>query len=213
MGQKVNPIGFRIGVNETWSGSWYGEKDYKKNLMNDIQIRKEVKKMFRNAGIAKVLIARGAEQTKVQIHAGKTGIIVGKKGADLDRLKKILEKFSDKPVHVDVVEVRKADLSAAIQAFNIAQQLEKRIAFRRAMRRAVVSALRGGAKGIKVRVAGRLAGAEIARAEWYREGRLRLHTIRSAIDYALDEAHTTYGVIGVKVWIYTGERQTYKPFA
>jgi len=213
MGQKINPIGFRIGVNETWSGSWYAEKDYKKNLLNDIRIREAVKKHFRNAGIAKILIARGAEQTKVQIHAAKTGVIIGKKGGEIDRLKKLLEKYSDKPISLDVVEVRKADLSAAVQAFNIAQQLEKRIAFRRAMRRAVVSALRGGAKGIKVRVSGRLAGSEIARAEWYREGRLRLHTIRSAIDYALEEAHTTYGVIGVKVWIYTGERQTYKSFA
>lgn len=212
MGQKVNPIGFRLGVNETWRSSWYAEKNYKTNLINDIRIRDAVKKQFKNAGIDKILIARSAEHTKVQIHAAKTGVIIGKKGAEIDRLKKILEQYSDKPISLDVIEVRKADLSAAIQAHGIAQQLEKRIAFRRAMRKAVVNALRGGAKGIKVRVSGRLAGSEIARAEWYREGRLRLHTLRSAIDYAQDEAHTTYGVIGVKVWIYTGERATYKTF-
>ncbi|MEK7654784.1 MAG: 30S ribosomal protein S3 [Pseudomonadota bacterium] len=212
MGQKVNPVGFRLGVNETWRSSWYAEKNYKTNLINDIRIRDAVKKQFKNAGIDRILIARSAEHTKVQIHAAKTGVIIGKKGAEIDRLKKILEQYSDKPVSLDVVEVRKADLSAAIQAHGIAQQLEKRIAFRRAMRKAVVNALRGGAKGIKVRVSGRLAGSEIARAEWYREGRLRLHTLRSAIDYAQDEAHTTYGVIGVKVWIYTGERATYKTF-
>lgn len=212
MGQKVNPIGFRLGVNETWRSSWYAEKDYKTNLINDIRIRDAVKKQFKNAGIDKILIARSAEHTKVQIHAAKTGVIIGKKGAEIDRLKKILEQYSGKPISLDVIEVRKADLSAAIQAHGIAQQLEKRIAFRRAMRKAVVNALRGGAKGIKVRVSGRLAGSEIARAEWYREGRLRLHTLRSVIDYAHDEAHTTYGVIGVKVWIYTGERATYKTF-
>ena len=212
MGQKVNPIGFRLGINETWNSSWYAEKNYKTNLVNDIKIRAAIKKQFKNAGIDKILIARGAEQTKIQIHAAKTGVIIGKKGTEIDRLKKSLEKYSDKPISLDVVEVRKADLSAAIQAHNIAQQLEKRVAFRRAMRKAVVSALRGGAKGIKVRVSGRLAGAEIARAEWYREGRLRLHTLRSAIDYALDEAHTTYGVIGVKVWVYTGEKLKYKTF-
>lgn len=212
MGQKVNPIGFRLGVNETWSSSWYAEKNYKTNLVNDIRIRDAVKKQFKNAGIDKILIARAVDQTKVQIHAAKTGVIIGKKGAEIDRLKKILAQYSDKPISLDVIEVRKADLSAAIQAHSIAQQLEKRIAFRRAMRKAVVNALRAGAKGIKVRVSGRLAGSEIARAEWYREGRLRLHTLRSDIDYALDEAHTTYGVIGVKVWIYTGEKNTYKTF-
>ena len=210
MGQKVNPIGFRLGINETWSSNWYAEKKYKDHLVNDIKIREKVKKTFKNAGISKVLILRNSERTKVQIHSGKSGVIIGKKGSEIERLKKLIAPYSDLPITVDVVEVRKADLSAPIQAQNICQQLEKRVAFRRAMRRAVTSALRGGAKGIKVRVSGRLSGAEIARAEWYREGRLRLHTLRSVIDYALAEAHTTYGVIGVKVWIYTGERQTYK---
>jgi len=212
MGQKVNPVGFRIGVNETWSSSWFADRDYQKYLVGDVKIRQVIKKNFGNAAIAKILIARSTEQTKVQIHSAKSGVIIGKKGAEIDRLKKMLEPYSDKPLSIDVVEVRKADLSAAILAHNIARQLEKRVAFRRAMRRAVISALRSGAKGIKVRVSGRLAGSEIARAEWYREGRLRLHTIRSAIDYALDEAHTTYGVIGVKVWVYTGEKHQYKAF-
>ena len=211
MGQKVNPIGFRIGVNETWSSNWFSTPEQYKNFVkSDYLIRQKLKKVFRNAGISKILISRNAEETRVQIHAVKSGMLIGKKGAEIDRVKAGIEPFVNNKLVLDVVEVKKADLDAAVAAHNIAIQLEKRISFRRAMRRAMLNAFKSGAKGMKVACSGRLGGAEIARTEWYKEGRLRLHTLRSAVSYATDTAFTTYGTIGVKVWIYTGEKHTYK---
>ena len=214
MGQKVNPIAFRIGINETWSSNWFADdKTYKDFLKSDYQIRQTIKKLFRNAGVANIFISRNEDQTKVQIHAVKSGMLIGKKGAEIDRVKAAIQPFVKNKLVLDVVEVKKADLDAAVAAHNIAIQLEKRISFRRAMRRVMLSAFKAGAKGIKVACSGRLGGAEIARTEWYKEGRLRLHTLRSAVSYATDTAFTTYGTIGVKVWIYTGEKHTYKSIA
>ena len=214
MGQKVNPISFRIGVNETWSSNWFANDSvFKDFLKSDYQIRQKIKKVFRNAGIANILISRNEEQTKVQIHAVKSGMLIGKKGAEIDRVKAEIQPFVNNKLVLDVVEVKKADLDAAVAAHNIAIQLEKRVSFRRAMRRAMLNAFKAGAKGVKVACAGRLGGAEIARTEWYKEGRLRLHTLRSAVSYAADTAFTTYGTIGVKVWIYTGEKLNYKTIA
>lgn len=211
MGQKVNPIVFRIGVNETWTSNWFaGKGDYRNFLKSDYVIRQKIRKHFRNAAIAKVLISRKEDQTKIQIHAAKSGILIGKKGVEIDKLKSIIEPHVNNKLVVDVIEVKKADLNAAIVAHNIATQIEKRVSFRRAMRRAIMNTLKSGAKGMKVCASGRLGGAEIARAEWYKEGRLRLHTLKSSVDYALDTAFTTYGTVGIKVWIYTGEKLGYK---
>lgn len=214
MGQKVNPIGFRIGVNETWESNWFaGESNYRDFLKSDHEIRQKLKKVFRSAGISKIFISRNEEQTKVQIYAVKSGMLIGKKGAEIERVKSLIQPYVKNKLVLDVIELKKADLDAAFAAHNIAVQLEKRISFRRAMRRVMLNAFKAGAKGIKVACAGRLAGAEIARTEWYKEGRLRLHTLRSAVSYATDTAYTTYGTIGVKVWIYTGEKHTYKTLA
>ncbi|USO02407.1 MAG: 30S ribosomal protein S3 [Alphaproteobacteria bacterium] len=211
MGQKVNPISFRIGVNEIWDSNWFATRaNYKDFLSADYNIRKKIKKTFRNAGISQILISRNEDQTKVQIHVLKTGMLIGKKGAEIERVKATIAPLIKNKLVLDIVEVKKADLNAAIAAHNIAIQLEKRISFRRAMRRVMMSAFKAGAKGIKVSCSGRLAGAEIARTEWYKEGRLRLHTLKSAVSYAVDTAYTTYGAIGVKVWIYTGEKHNYK---
>ncbi|HBR17337.1 MAG: 30S ribosomal protein S3 [Deltaproteobacteria bacterium RIFCSPLOWO2_12_FULL_43_16] len=205
MGHKVNPIGFRVGIYKDWSSRWYGDKDYAKFLHADIQIRKFIKGKLKHAGVSKVNIERTAGNTRVVIYTAKPGIVIGKKGSEIDVLKKDIAKFAGKDVDVDIQEVRRPDIDAQLVAENVALQLERRVAFRRAMKKTVTTALKLGAKGIKVMCAGRLGGAEIARTEWYREGRVPLHTLRADIDYGFAEALTTYGKIGIKVWIFKGE--------
>lgn len=205
MGQKTHPIGYRIGYNYTWSSRWYADKEYAKLLHQDIKIRKMVKQRLYHAGVAKVEIERSGDQTRVIIHTARPGIIIGRKGAEVDKLKAALEKEYSGQVYITVKEIKKPELDAQLVSENVATQLEKRVAFRRAMKRSVQSALRLGAQGIKIMVAGRLGGAEIARTEWYREGRVPLHTLRAEVDFGFAEAHTTMGQIGVKTWIYKGE--------
>ena len=205
MGQKTHPIGYRIGYNYTWSSRWYADKDYARLLHQDIKIRKMVKAKLYHAGVAKVEIERSGDQTRVIIHTARPGIIIGRKGAEVDKLKAALEKEYSGQAYIAVKEIKKPELDAQLVSENVATQLEKRVAFRRAMKRSVQSALRLGAQGIKIMVAGRLGGAEIARTEWYREGRVPLHTLRAEVDYGFAEAHTTMGQIGVKTWIYKGE--------
>lgn len=211
MGQKVHPYGFRIGVNRTWASRWFAEKKYSQLLHEDIKIREELKKQFVQAGISKVEIDRLPNQLKVRIHTSKPGLVIGKKGAGVDQLKRKLEAQVGREVVINIEEVVRPELDAQLVAEQIAFQLEKRVAFRRAMRRSVESSRKFGAKGIKVRCKGRLNGAEIARAEWYLFGRLPLTTLRADIDYGFAEAKTSFGVIGVKVWIYKGERVNYIP--
>ena len=205
MGQKTNPIGNRLGIIKTWDSKWFTKKDYLSHLHEDLSIRKFIKKSQFHAGVAKIGIERAGQNIKVIIHTARPGIIIGKKGAEVDKLKKDLEEFTGKQVSIDIKEVRKPELDAQLVAENIALQMEKRVAFRKAMKKAVASALRFGALGVRVSCAGRLAGSEIARSEWYREGRVPLHTFRADIDYGLTEAKTTYGKIGIKVWIYKGD--------
>ncbi len=206
MGQKVHPYGFRLGINKTWNANWITKKGYAENLLEDINIRKFIQKNLAHAGISKVEIERSANRVRINIHTSRPGIIIGKKGLEVDRLKEELQKIiAGKQVNLNIKEVRRAELDSALIAQNIALQLEKRVSFRRAMKKSVVSALRFGAKGIKVRCSGRLGGAEIARSEWYREGRVPLHTLRADIDYGTAEGNTTYGIIGIKVWVYKGE--------
>jgi small subunit ribosomal protein S3 len=206
VGQKVHPYGFRLGFNKTWISSWYARKDYSAQLIEDIGLRKYIFKTLAHAGISKVEIERSANRVRINIHTARPGIIIGKKGMEVDRLKEDLQKVMvGKQVNLNIKEVRRAELDATLIGQNIALQLEKRVSFRRAMKKSVVSALRFGAKGIKVRVSGRLGGAEIARSEWYREGRVPLHTLRADIDYGTASSHTTFGIIGVKVWVYKGE--------
>jgi small subunit ribosomal protein S3 len=205
MGQKTHPIGYRLGFNRTWISRWYAEKDYAKLLHQDVKIRKMVKAKLYHAGVAKVEIERSGDQTRVIIHTARPGIIIGRKGAEVDKLKASLEKEYGNQVYITVKEIKKPELDAQLVSENIATQLEKRVAFRRAMKRSIAAALRLGAQGIRVCVAGRLGGAEIARTEWYREGRVPLHTLRADIDFGFAEAHTTMGQIGVKTWIYRGE--------
>ena len=206
MGQKVNPISMRLGINRTWDSRWYaGKNEYSKLIQEDIHMREMIFKDLKNAAIANVVIERPHKKCLVTIHSGRPGLIIGKKGADIENLKKKLQKITSSDVVVNIVEVRKPEINATLVAENIAQQLERRIGFRRAMKRAVQSAMRQGAKGIRTEVSGRLGGAEIARAEWYREGQVPLHTLRANIDYGVAEAATTYGLIGVKVHVYTGE--------
>jgi len=205
LGQKVNPIGFRIGIYKDWNSKWYEEKDYAKFLHQDIKIRKFIKEKLKHAGVSKINIERTASNTRVIIHTAKPGIVIGKKGSEIDVLKKDIVKFAGKDINIDIQEVRKPDTDAQLVAENIALQMERRVAFRRAMKKAVTTAVKLGAKGIKVMCAGRLGGAEIARTEWYREGRVPLHTLRADIDYGFAEAMTTYGLIGVKVWVFKGE--------
>jgi len=205
MGQKTHPIGYRLGYNVTWNSRWYAGKDYAKLLHQDIKIRKVVKAKLFHAGVAKVEIERSGDQTRVIIHTARPGIIIGRKGAEVDKLKAELEKQYGGQVYITVKEIKKPELDAQLVSENVATQLEKRVAFRRAMKRSVQSALRLGAQGIKIMVAGRLGGAEIARTEWYREGRVPLHTLRANVDYGFAEAHTTMGQIGVKTWLFKGE--------
>ena len=206
MGQKVHPYGFRLGVNKTWVSKWCVRRDFPSLLMEDIKLRGHVKRTLAHAGISKVEVERSADRVRVSIHTARPGIIIGKKGLEVDRLKEDLQKMiSGKRVSLEIKEVRRAELDANLVAQNVALQLEKRISFRRAMKKTVLSSLRFGALGIKIRVSGRLGGAEIARSEWYREGRVPLHTLRADIDYGTARANTTFGVIGVKAWIYRGD--------
>ena len=211
MGQKTHPIGYRLGYTRTWTSRWYAGKDFAKLLHEDIRIRKMVKGKLRHAGVAKVEIERSGDQTRVIIHTARPGIIIGRKGAEVDKLKATLEKEYGNQVYITVKEIKKPELDAQLVSENIATQLEKRVAFRRAMKRSVAAALRLGAQGIRVNCAGRLGGAEIARTEWYREGRVPLHTLRADIDFGFAEAHTTMGQIGVKTWIYKGEITAVQP--
>jgi small subunit ribosomal protein S3 len=205
MGQKVHPIGLRLGIIKTWDSRWLAKKNYAALLHEDIKVRKIVKERLTHAGVSKIEIERAGQKAKINIHTARPGIIIGKKGAEVDKLKKDLEAMTGKQMYINIQEIRRPELEAQLVAENIALQLERRIAFRRAMKKSVTSALRLGAQGIKITCAGRLAGAEIARTEWYREGRVPLHTLRADIQYGFAEAKTTMGQIGVKVWIYKGE--------
>jgi small subunit ribosomal protein S3 len=205
LGQKTIPIGNRLGITRTWDSRWFLKKGYAKQLLEDLNVRKMIKEKLAHAGVSKVEIERPGQKLKVIIHTARPGIIIGKKGAEVEKLKKEVEDFTGKQVAVDIKEVRKPELDAQLVSENIALQLEKRVAFRRALKRAVSSGMRFGALGIKVQCSGRLAGAEIARTEWYREGRVPLGTFRANVEYGFAEARTTYGKIGVKVWIYHGD--------
>ena len=214
MGQKVNPIGLRLGINRTWDSRWYAEGDeYSKMLHEDIHIRKVLRKRLSQAGVAKIVIERPAKRARVTIHTARPGVVIGKKGADIEKLRGDLAKMTKGEVALNIVEIRKPEIDSRLVAQGVADQLERRIAFRRAMKRAVQSALRLGAEGIRITCAGRLGGAEIARTEWYREGRVPLHTLRANVDYAEATAHTAYGVCGVKVWIFKGEILGHDPLA
>ena len=214
MGNKVNPIGLRLQVNRTWDSRWFANtKDYGALLHEDLAIRKFIRKRAAQAGISRVVIERPHRKCRVTIHSARPGVIIGKKGADIEKLRQEVAKLTKSELHLNIVEVRKPEIDAQLVGENIAQQLERRVAFRRAIKRAVQNAMRMGALGIRVNVAGRLGGAEIARTEWYREGRVPLHTLRADIDYALAEAKTPYGIIGVKVWIFKGEILEHDPSA
>ena len=214
MGQKVNPIGMRLQVNRTWDSRWYADdKDYGNLLLEDLKIRDFIHKELKAAGISRVIIERPHKKCRVTIHTARPGVIIGKKGADIEGLRKKLAKFTASELHLNIVEVRKPELDAQLVAESIAQQMERRVSFRRAMKRGVQNAMRMGALGIRVNVAGRLGGAEIARTEWYREGRVPLHTLRANIDYAEAEALTAYGIIGIKCWIFKGEILGHDPMA
>ena len=206
MGQKTHPYGFRLGYNKGWKSRWFAKKEYADLLHEDVALRRQLKDRLRSAGVDSIEIERAANKLVVRINTARPGIIIGRKGSEIDKLKNEVQKRTNREVHIDIQEVHRPELNAQLVAESIALQLEKRVAFRRAMRKAVDSALRFGCKGIKVRVAGRLNGAEIARKEWYLQGRLPLQTLRADIDFATAEAQTTYGVIGVKCWVYQGER-------
>ena len=214
MGHKVNPIGMRLQINRTWDSRWYADtKDYGNLLLVDLKIREFIGEECKQAGISRVIIERPHKKCRVTIHTARPGVIIGKKGADIEGLRKKLADMTDSELHLNIVEVRKPEMDAPLVAENIAQQLERRVSFRRAMKRAVQNAMRMGALGIRVNVAGRLGGAEIARTEWYREGRVPLHTLRADIDYSHKEALTAYGIIGIKVWIFKGEIMEHDPAA
>ena len=214
MGQKVNPIGMRLGVNRTWESRWFAEKGEYANLLHeDLKIRNMLVKDLRQAGVSRVVIERPHKKCRVTIHSARPGVIIGKKGADIEKLKQRIAKMTDSEVVLNIVEVRKPEVDAQLVAESIAQQLERRVGFRRAMKRAVQSAMRLGAQGIRINCGGRLGGAEIARTEWYREGRVPLHTLRADIDYGVAEALTAYGICGVKIWIFKGEIMEHDPMA
>ena len=206
MGQKIHPNGFRVGITQGWDSRWFADRDYARFVEEDLRIRQHVKSKLFSAGISKIVIERAANKAKVFVHAAKPGIILGKRATGLDALKLELQQITTTDVFVNIIEVRKVETDAILVAENIAQQLVKRVSFRRAMKKAITQARRAGAKGVKVMCAGRLGGAEMSRREWYREGRVPLHTLRADVDYGLAEAKTTYGVIGVKVWIFKGEK-------
>jgi small subunit ribosomal protein S3 len=211
MGQKVHPTGFRLGFNKTWRSRWYAEKEYANLLHEDVLLKRDLKKRFAHAGVSRVEIERAANKLKISIYTSRPGIIIGRKGQEVDKLKQEIQKKTGKEVFINIQEILKPELDAQLVSESVALQLEKRIAFRRAMRKAVDAALRFGAKGIKVRVSGRLNGAEIARSEWYLHGQLPLHTLRADIDYGTSEARTSFGQIGVKCWIFKGELDALRP--
>jgi small subunit ribosomal protein S3 len=214
MGQKVNPIGLRLGINRTWDSRWYATRgEYSRLLHEDIEIRDRLMKDLKQAAVSKVVIERPHKKARVTIHSARPGIVIGKKGADIDKLRKSVGEMTKAEVAINIVEIRKPEIDAMLVAESIAQQLERRVAFRRAMKRAVQSAMRLGAEGIRINCSGRLGGAEIARMEWYREGRVPLHTLRADVDYGVATAFTTYGTCGVKVWIFKGEIMEHDPMA
>jgi small subunit ribosomal protein S3 len=205
LGQKVNPVGLRLGIVKTWDSRWYAGKNYADYILEDYKIRKFIKKKLYHAGISKIEIERSSKRVRLRIYTARPGIVIGKKGSEIEQLKKELEKMIVQEVLIDIQEVRKPEIDAQLVAENVALQIERRVAFRRAMKRGVASAMRFGAKGVKIICAGRLGGAEMARTEWYREGRVPLHTLRADIDYGFTEANTTYGIIGIKVFVFKGE--------
>ena len=213
MGQKVNPIGFRLGINRTWDSRWYAGKEYGSLLHEDIKIREYIEKALAQAGVARITIERPAKRARITIHTARPGVVIGKKGADIEKLRLDISKMTGGDVTLNIVEIRKPEIDAKLIADNISQQLTRRVAFRRAMKRAVQSAMRLGAGGIRIKCGGRLGGVEIARAEWYREGRVPLHTLRADIDYGTSTAQTTYGACGVKVWVFKGEIMEHDPMA
>ncbi len=206
MGQKTNPIGLRLGIIKSWESRWFSERNYSGLLQEDINLRRFLMKRLSSAGISKIVIERPAKLANITLYTSRPGVIIGKKGSDIEKLKKSVTKMVSGDVNINIVEIKKPELDSQLVADNIAQQLEKRVAFRRAMKRAVQSAMRLGAEGIRVNCSGRLGGAEIARTEWYREGRVPLHTLRADVDYGVSRANTTYGICGVKVWIFKGEK-------
>lgn len=206
MGQKVHPIGFRLGITKQHTSNWYAEKSqYTKNLLKDIEVREHLFSKLAHASVSRIEIERTADNARVLIHTARPGVVIGKKGEDIDRMREEITQMMGIPVTLSIQEIRKPDLDAKLLADSVAQQLERRVMFRRAMKRAIQNAMRQGAEGVKVRVAGRLGGADIARAEWHKEGRVPLHTLRADVDYGLSEAKTTYGIIGVKAWVFRGE--------
>jgi small subunit ribosomal protein S3 len=210
MGQKVNPIGFRLGITRTWDSRWYAKQGYAKLVHEDIKLRRHLKERLYSAGIARIEIERAANKVKINVHTARPGIVIGKKGAGVETLKSDIQRLSGNEVLLNIIEVKKPEANATLIAENVASQLEKRVAFRRAMKKCMTAAFKQGVKGIKIRVSGRLGGAEIARTEWYSEDSVPLHTLRANIDYGTAEAHTTYGIIGVKTWVYNGEIPTLK---
>lgn len=214
MGQKVNPIGLRLGINRTWDSRWFADgKEYGNLLQEDLKIRKALTEELKNAAVSKIVIERPHKKCRVSVHTARPGIVIGKKGADIEKLRQIVRKFTDSEVHLNIVEVRKPETDANLVAQSIAQQLERRVSFRRAVKRSVQTTMRMGVGGIRINVSGRLGGADIARTEWYREGRVPLHTLRADIDYGTAKSATTYGIIGVKVWIFKGEIMEHDPMA
>ena len=213
MGQKVNPIGLRLGINRTWDSRWFASRDYADLLHEDLRIRKFLFDKLKQAGISRIVIERPAKRARITIYTARPGVVIGKKGQDIEKLRQDLSKRTGVDVHLNIVEIRKPEIDAKLVADNIAQQLTRRVAFRRAMKRAVQSAMRLGAEGIRIKCGGRLGGVEIARAEWYREGRVPLHTLRADIDYGTSTAQTTYGACGVKVWVFKGEIMEHDPMA
>ena len=213
MGQKVNPIGLRVGINRTWDSRWFDDRNYADKLVQDLELRKYITDKLKAAGISKVIIERAAKNTRVTVYTARPGVIIGKKGADIEKLRRDLSARAGSDVSLNIVEIRKPEIDAQLVAEGVCQQLERRVSFRRAMKRAVQSTLRMGGQGIRINVSGRLGGADIARTEWYREGRVPLHTLRADLDYGFAEALTTYGIIGVKVWIYKGDVMAHDPLA
>ena len=213
MGQKVNPVGLRLGINRTWESRWYADDDYGSLLHEDLRIREYLRKRLTQAGVSRIIIERPAKKARITIHTARPGVVIGKKGADIEKLRRDLQNMTGGEVHLNIVEIRKPEIDATLVAENIAQQLERRVAFRRAMKRAVQSAMRLGAEGIRINCGGRLGGAEIARTEWYREGRVPLHTLRADVDFGEATARTTYGTCGVKVWVFKGEIMAHDPMA
>jgi len=213
MGQKVNPIGLRLGINRTWDSRWFARKEYGNLLLDDLGLRKFLHQRLNQAGVSRVVIERAAKRTRITLHSARPGVVIGKKGADIEKLRTDIAKLTNSEVSLNIVEIRKPEIEAKLIADGIAQQLERRVAFRRAMKRAVQSAMRLGAQGIRINCSGRLGGAEIARMEWYREGRVPLHTLRADVDFGYGTAKTTYGVCGVKVWVFKGEILSHDPMA